>query len=191
MEGMGGGEADDGPESIFWTWLDGKRPCFPRALPVHQSALVSSTISTISPAEKERSLGSCSEEREWNEKNKRAENNANKGEGRGRGRCHERNVMRDTHPTVLVVSPLGASFLDVVPRRWRRDRPACGFGDVSRSEGEVIHAGDEGILWTTLSEAADEVGGFGMSDVVLRREEIDVRLRLLEDVCKEGSGLRV
>ena len=59
MEGIGGGDAaDDGLESIFWTWLDGKRPCFPRALPVHQSALVSSTISMTSPAENERSLGS-------------------------------------------------------------------------------------------------------------------------------------
>lgn len=44
--------------SIISTWLEGKRPCLPLHLPVHQSALVSSTISIISPEEKERSLGS-------------------------------------------------------------------------------------------------------------------------------------
>lgn len=47
------------PESIFSTWLEGKRPCLPLHFPVHQSALVSSTISMISPEENERSLGSC------------------------------------------------------------------------------------------------------------------------------------
>ena len=56
-EGAGGG--GELALEIFSTWLEGKRPCLPLHLPVHQSALVSSTISTISPDEKERSLGSC------------------------------------------------------------------------------------------------------------------------------------
>ena len=59
-----GGEGEvEGPEGIFSTWLEGKSPCFPRAFPVHQSAFVSSTISMISPEEKERSLGSYGQEK--------------------------------------------------------------------------------------------------------------------------------
>ena len=55
-EGAGGG--GELALEIFSTWLEGKRPCLPLHLPVHQSPFVSSTISMVSPAEKERSFGS-------------------------------------------------------------------------------------------------------------------------------------
>lgn len=44
--------------AIFSTWLEGNNPSLPFTLPVHQSALVSETISMMSPSENERSLGS-------------------------------------------------------------------------------------------------------------------------------------
>ena len=62
---------------------------------------------------------------------------------------------------------------------------------MSGADGEVFHARDDGVLRTALGEAANKVGGFGMGDVVLGRQEVDVGLCLLENMRKKGGNLRV
>lgn len=98
--------------------------------------------------------------------------------------------MRKTYPTVLVVGPLCARFLDGIPRRGR-DRPTGRFGSTNGADGEAVHAGDDGVLGTALDETANKVGGFSMSDEVLGRKEVDIGLCLLENMRKKGSRLRV
>ena len=79
--------------------------------------------------------------------------------------------------------------------RGRGRDTARGLRGTHGAYRQVVHADCELILGRTgrgaLGEAGDEVGGLCMGDVVLSSEEVDVLLRLRENMGEQGGCLGV